>query len=57
MSKRTDPQPGDKMIHTRLTGELHKRLRVRAAELDTTVQQWVVETIEKELSRQERRRK
>ena len=34
-----------RMIHIRLPEELHKRLRVRAAETDVTIQEWVVDAI------------
>jgi plasmid stability protein len=36
-------------IHIRLTPELHQRLRVRCAERDTTIQDFVVELLEREL--------
>ncbi len=42
------PESG-RMIHIRLTDETHKRLRVRAAELDTSIQSWVEALIEKNL--------
>jgi len=41
------------MVHVRLTEEMHKRLRIRAAENDTTLQDWVAMAIENELDRQE----
>jgi len=44
------------MVHVRLTEELHKRLRIRAAENDTTLQDWVAMAIKNELDRQERKR-
>ena len=34
-----------RMIHIRLPEQLHKRLRIRAAETDITIQEWVVEAI------------
>ena len=42
-----------RMIHIRLPEELHKRLRVRVAELDTTIQDWVSTLIRKVLDRVE----
>jgi hypothetical protein len=41
------------MIHIRLPEELHKRLRVRVAELDTTIQDWVTKLVSKVLERVE----
>ncbi len=34
-----------RMLHIRLPASVHKRLRIRAAELDTTVQKLVVSMI------------
>ena len=42
-----------RMVHVRLPEELHKRLRIKAAEGDTTIQNWLAVTIEKELDSQE----
>ena len=47
-------RPKERMVHVRLTEELHKRLRVCAAENDTTLQDWVATAIKNELDRQER---
>ncbi len=47
-------RPKERMVHVRLTEELHKRLRIRAAEKDTTLQDWVAMAIEHELERQDR---
>jgi len=43
-----------RMIHIRLPKEVHKRLRVCVAELDTTIQDWVAELVIRELERQEK---
>jgi len=43
-----------RMVHVRLQEDLHKRLRIQAAEGDTTLQDWVAEAIEKELDRKDR---
>jgi predicted HicB family RNase H-like nuclease len=44
------------MVHVRLTEEMHKRLRIRAAENDTTLQDWVAMAIENELDRQDQKK-
>lgn len=49
-------RPKERMVHVRLPEELHKRLRVKAAEEDTTLQDWVAMAIENELDRQDRRK-
>jgi predicted HicB family RNase H-like nuclease len=38
-----------RMIHIRLPEKLHKKLRVKTAELDTTIQEWVSNVIRKSL--------
>jgi len=43
-----------RLIHIRLPEDVHKRLRIRAAELDTTMQDWVAAAIVKELARKTR---
>ena len=45
------------MVHVRLTEELHKRLRIRAAENDMTLQDWVALAIKKELDRHDQKRR
>lgn len=40
-----------RMVHVRLTEALHKKLRIRAAENDMTLQDWVAAAIKKELDR------
>jgi len=47
-------QTKNRMIHIRLPEDLHKRLRIRAAETDRTIQDWVVEALQEELKRQEK---
>jgi len=56
MRRKKPQQESKRMIHTRLSEETHRRLRIRAAELDTTMQDWVAELIAKELDRQQRRK-
>ncbi len=46
-----------RMVHVRLTEELHKRLRIRAAENDMTLQDWVALVIKKELDRHDQKRR
>ena len=38
-----------RMIHVRLPVELHKKLRMKVAEEDTTIQDWVLQLIEQKL--------
>ena len=54
MRRKKPTQENDRMIHIRLSRETHRRLRIRAAELDTTIQEWVAATIVKELARKTR---
>lgn len=49
-------RPTERMVHVRLTEEEHKRLRIRVAENDSTLQDWVAEAIRDELDRQDRER-
>ena len=45
------PEPNaERKIHIRMDEDLHKRLRIRCAELDTTIQDYVVELLDHELS-------
>lgn len=39
----------ERKIHVRLSPDLHRRLRVCCAELDTTIQDYVVGLLEREL--------
>lgn len=43
-----------RMVHVRLPEDVHKKLRIRAAEMDVTIQEWVFEAIQCELERQDR---
>jgi hypothetical protein len=40
----------ERKIHIRMGEDLHKRLRIRCAELDTTIQDYVVDLLDRELS-------
>ena len=52
MKETRQKKPNTRMIHVRIPDDLHKRLRIRAAESDTTMQDWVAIAIRKELDRQ-----
>jgi len=41
-----------RMLHVRLPEELHKKVRIRAAEDDKTIQDWVVDSIKSRLEQQ-----
>ena len=56
MSKKNNEKRDGRMIHIRLPEEVHKRLRIKVAELDTTIQDWVASALTKELERQEKRK-
>ncbi len=45
------PDKESRMIHVRMSPELHKRVRIRAAEEDKSMQEWMLALIEKELSK------
>lgn len=47
-------RPETRMVHVRLTEDVHKKLRIRAAETDMTLQDWVAIAIKNELDRQDR---
>ena len=38
-----------RMVHVRLPGGIHKKVRIRAAEADQTIQDWVLRAIQNEL--------
>jgi len=44
----------NRMIHVRLPENIHKKVRIRAAETDVTIQEWVLKAIQRELEHQER---
>lgn len=48
MVKKKDVREGQ-MIHVRLPKDVHKLLRIRVAEQDTRIQDWVAAVVEKEL--------
>ncbi len=40
----------EKKIHVRLTQDMHRRLRIRCAELDVTIQDYVVRMLDQALA-------
>lgn len=40
----------EKKIHVRLTQDMHRRLRIRCAELDVTIQDYVVRMLDQTLT-------
>jgi len=44
----------NRMIHVRLPENVHKKVRIRAAETDVTIQDWVLKVIQRELARQDK---
>jgi predicted HicB family RNase H-like nuclease len=57
MKKENLNETKNRMIHIRLPEELHKRVRIRAAETDQTIQDWVVAALQREVDRQNRDRR
>jgi len=56
MKEHRQEKPKMRMIHVRIPEELHKLLRIRAAEKDTTIQDLVAALIRNELDRTEIRK-
>jgi len=52
MNTKESKKAKERMIHVRLPEAMHKRIRIRAAESDQTIQDWVFEAIKRELQRQ-----
>ena len=51
-----NPKEGkERMVHVRLPEAMHKKVRIRAAETDQTIQNWVFEAIRRELDRQDKK--
>ncbi len=57
MNRPNKNQVNNRMIHVRLPEDLHKRVRIRAAETDQTIQDWVVEALQDELNQQEKEKR
>lgn len=49
--KQEKPKSKIRMIHIRLPEDIHKKIRVRAAESDTTIQDWVEMALKHELEK------
>lgn len=43
---------GPRMVHVRLEPDLHRKLRIVVAAEDTSVQDWVVQVVEKAVAEQ-----
>ncbi|POZ58439.1 hypothetical protein C1O63_1486 [Dehalococcoides mccartyi] len=55
MEARNPKQDKERMIHVRLSEAMHKKVRIRAAETDQTIQDWVFAAIRRELERQDKK--
>lgn len=53
MSNDKTERRNGRMIHVRLPEELHRKLRIRTAETDVTIQEYVVSVLKRELERQQ----
>lgn len=53
MERKKSKEAKERMIHVRLPEAMHKKVRIRAAETDQTIQDWVFKAIKHELDRQE----
>ena len=51
MKKKESKGEGARLLHIRVSEEIHKRLRIRAAELDTSMQNVIEQMIERELGK------
>ncbi len=49
-------EPKERMVHIRLDPELHRALRLIVAEQDTTIQNWISQTIRDAIASVERAR-
>ncbi|MFH1699801.1 MAG: hypothetical protein ABIE07_04360 [Candidatus Zixiibacteriota bacterium] len=54
MPRKKLPEKRERMIHIRLTDDLHKKLKIEIAEKCQTIQDWVTESIEIRLSKSKR---
>ncbi|MFC1967460.1 toxin-antitoxin system HicB family antitoxin [Chloroflexota bacterium] len=52
MNTKDSKEAKERMIHVRLPEAMHKKVRIRAAETDQTIQDWVFEAIKRKLERQ-----
>ena len=49
MNTKKQKETKERMIHVRLPEDMHKKVRIRAAETDQTIQNWVFKVIKREL--------
>jgi len=49
METNSSKETKTRMVHVRLPEETHKKVRIRAAEADQTIQDWVLQAIQREL--------
>ena len=49
METKNSREAKTRMVHVRLPGGIHKKVRIRAAEADQTIQDWVLQAIQNEL--------
>jgi len=54
MESKNRKEAKERMIHIRLPEAMHKTLRIRAAEADETIQEWVLQAIEYKLGVREK---
>ena len=52
MEDQIPKQTKERMIHVRLPEVIHREVRIRAAEADETIQEWVFLAIKRELDHQ-----
>ena len=57
MPKKKLPEKRQRMIHIRLTDDLHKKLKIKVAEDAQTIQDWVAELIQRQLAGLQKSRK
>jgi len=53
MKAKDSKQAKERMIHVRLPEAMHKKVRIRAAEADETIQDWALQAIKHALERAE----
>ncbi len=53
MNIKDSKEAKERMIHVRLPEAIHKKVRIRAAEADETIQEWVLQAIKYKLGHSE----
>lgn len=51
MPRKKSAIPKERMIHVRLTDDLHKKLKMEVAENQQTIQDWVLRLIDRQLAK------